>query len=1178
MHVSYVFIFLEENMDNYKRNEEDICLADSATTHSIFNNEKYFASLLIREANVNTIAGSTKLIEGSGRANIVLPQGTIITIGDALFSSKSPRNLLSFKDIRSNEYHVETTNDGNKEYLNITKLVSGKKILLEKLPVLSSGLYYTKIRIMESHAIENKRCDSTFKVWHDRLGHPGSIMMRRIIKTSSGHPLKNQKNFQANELSCAACSQGKLISRPSLSKVGYECPIFLERIQGDICGPIHPPCGPFRYFMVLIDASTRWSHVCLLSSRNLAFARLLAQIIRLRAHFPEYPIKKIRLDNAAEFSSQAFNDYCMSIGITIEHPVAHVHTQNGLAESLIKHLQLIARPLLMHSKLPTSAWGHAILHAASLIRIRPTNYHKFSPIQLVCGQEPNISHLRTFGCAIYIPISPPHRTKMGPQRRVGIYVGYESPSIVNYLEPSTGDLFKARFDDCHFNESDFPTLGGGIKKLENKISWNELSLSTLDPRSSQCELEVQKIIHLQNIANQLPDAFTDPKRVTKSHIPAVNAPVKIDIPEEKNTTANESKARLKRGRPPGSKDKIPRKRKGANIINDPKDKMKSPEEISETLEESNDIIKETQVPENHENEEISINYVMTGIKWDRNEIEVDDVFSYHIAREIMNENEDLEPESIDECRRRKDWPKWKDAINAELNSLTRRKVFGPIVRTPNGVKPVGYKWVFVRKRNEKNEVVRYKARLVAQGFTQRPGIDYEETYSPVVDAITFRYIISLTTHEKLEMCLMDVVTAYLYGSLENDIYMKIPEGFKVPEAQTSNSREIYSVKLNKSLYGLKQSGRMWFKCLSAFLLKEGYKNDPISPCVFIKRSGSEFVIIVVYVDDLNIVGTPEELEKATSCLKEKFEMKDLGKTKFCLGLQIEHTKVGIFVHQSSYLEKVLKRFYMDNSHPLSNPMVVRHLEAEKDQFRPREKDEKILGPEVPYLSAVGALMYLANNTRPDISFSVNLLARYSSCPTKRHWNGVKHILRYLRGTMDMGLYYSNSSKEELIGYADAGYLSDPHKGRSQTGYLFTCGGTAISWRSVKQTLAATSSNHAEIIAIHEASRECIWLRNLTQHIRENCGLSSNKDVPTILYEDNAACIAQFKEGFIKGDRTKHISPKFFFTHDLQKERGINIQKIQSCNNLADLFTKALPTSKFEEMVRKIGMRRFKEIK
>ncbi|RVW67129.1 Valencene synthase [Vitis vinifera] len=243
-------------------------------------------------------------------------------------------------------------------------------------------------------------------------------------------------------------------------------------------------------------------------------------------------------------------------------------------------------------------------------------------------------------------------------------------------------------------------------------------------------------------------------------------------------------------------------------------------------------------------------------------------------------DEDPEPRNVEECRHRNDWPKWKEAIQAELNSLTKREVFGPVVQTPEDVKPVGYKWVFVRKRNENNEIIRYKARLVAQGFSQRPGIDYEETYSPVMDVITFRFLISLAVSKGLDMRLMD--------------------------------------------------------------------------------------------------------------------------------------------------------------------------------------DESLLGPEVPYLSAIGALMYLANCTRPDIAFSVNLLARYSSAPTRRHWNGIKHILRYLRGTTDMGLFYSRESKQQLLGYADAGYLSDPHKGRSQTGYCFNCNGTAISWRSVKQTMVTSAYKEEQI--------------------------------------------------------------------------------------------------------------------
>ena len=167
--------------------------------------------------------------------------------------------------------------------------------------------------------------------------------------------------------------------------------------------------------MILIDTSTRWSYVCIIFTCNVAFARLLAQIIILQAQFSDYPIKTIHLDNVGEFTSQTFIDYCMSVGINIGHLVAHTHTQNGLAESLIKRLQLIARPLLMKTKLPTFVWGHASMHVAALVHIRPTTYHEYSPSQLVLRKQPNSSHLRIFGCVVYVPIAPTQRTKMGPQ-------------------------------------------------------------------------------------------------------------------------------------------------------------------------------------------------------------------------------------------------------------------------------------------------------------------------------------------------------------------------------------------------------------------------------------------------------------------------------------------------------------------------------------------------------------------------------------------------------------------------------------------------------------------------------------------------------------------------------------------------------------------------------------------
>ena len=210
-------------------------------------------------------------------------------------------------------------------------------------------------------------------------------------------------------------------------------------------------------------------------------------------------------------------------------------------------------------------------------------------------------------------------------------------------------------------------------------------------------------------------------------------------------------------------------------------------------------------------------------------------------------------------------------------------------------------------------------------------------------------------------------------------------------------------------------------------------------------------------------------------------------------------------------------------------------------------------------------MYLANSTRPDIAFTVNLLARHSAAPTKHHWTTGKQILKYLNGTKDPGLFFRKTQDYNLVGYTDAGYMSDPHNARSQIGFVFLHGGTAISWKSSKQTLVATSTNHSEIIALYEASCECIWLRRMINHIEQSCGIGSIK-TPTIIYEDNAACVTQMHTGYIKSNMTKHIAPKLFFPHELQQSREINVVQTKSCYNLADLFNKSLPTSSFEKCV------------
>ncbi|CAM6123709.1 unnamed protein product [Calypogeia fissa] len=485
-----------------------------------------------------------------------------------------------------------------------------------------------------------------------------------------------------------------------------------------------------------------------------------------------------------------------------------------------------------------------------------------------------------------------------------------------------------------------------------------------------------------------------------------------------------------------------------------------------------------------------------------------------------------------------------------------------------------------------------------------------------MEVITYRYLIAFALHHGLSMHQMDIVTAYLYGNLDKTIYMEAPpeliarvayysqgEHKRKQSIQNSESsfghtdedklksisrmiqwqadslrpadhaltaKRKFSVQVFRSMYGLKQSGRTWYHRFHTEMIAMGFSNSEIAPCVFIKREGKELMIVAIYVDDLNMFGTNKIMLETIKLLKRSFEMRDMGKTTFCLGLQFEHLHDGVLLHQSTYTKRILKQFNMLNVKTVRSPMDLRSLDKDKDIFRKREEQEPLLGSEKPYLSAIRALLFLSNQTRPDITFAVSLLARHSSQPTIRHWNGLKRIFCYLSGTADLGLYYPKHTDWTLVGYADAGYLSDPADAKSQTGYVFQMGPTAISWWSTKQTLATTSSNHSEIIALYEASRECLWLRNLIDHISDSAGMQK-LNFPAVIFEDNRSCVEQITSGFIKGEKTKHIAPKFFFAHE-QNGHQMNVQWIASSDNTADLLTKPLPPAVHETHSYSMGLR------
>ena len=1129
--------FNELDPENYmvQRSREEsfseTALLDSASTHTILRDPMFFESSCMRGSWLNcdilTIAGSRNFKFREGRATVILPGGFPLKCERAMYAPAAPRSLISYRDLRANGIHIFTHGENDDDAA--LELRKGTQILT-KVSAGTTGLYALLITADAPRSC-NLAVLPKAQLWHRRLGHPGTTIFRRMVPALNGHNLSTSDTDKVAD--CTACIRGKYSKHPSKWQLPMELPQPLQRLHGDICGPINPPSGPFSYFLVLVDASGAHAEVSLLTTRNMAFPKILAMILRFRAHFPDKQIQTLRMDNAREFRSHAFEDFCTVTGIELTYSVPYEHSQNGLAEAFIKKIQLVSRPLLLHAGLPTSMWGHAVLHAATLLRLRPTLLNTQTSLEIVSGRVPNISHLRVFGCQVWVPAPEPQLRTISAHRIEGIYIGFDSPSIIRYLTPTSDVLHKARFANCRFLEEVFPLIPSAKTSPLDFCATQSFTMNP-DPRTALAETEVQKILHLHQLATQIPDSFDSGSRILRNPIPGSGNPKIPALP----------KKRLHR---------TPTAPKTSKIQKPPI---------------------ETPTPESGpSNSEPEAHHVEPELAFPETQSQLDPDTQLAIEA-FLTTTLDPDPVTLDQAKASPEWPEWQVALQAEYSSLRKRAVFGPLtLNLPS--KPIGYKLVFTRKRNEHGQIVRYKVRCVAQGFNQRPGIDFDQTYSPVMDCTSFRYLLTLAVQLTLATRLVDVVTAYLYGELDVDIHIRPPPEF-LEHIPTPQPGKFCGLKLCKALYGLKQAGRAWYHHLRRFLTANGFTCHSALPCIFVLRRRTDYVILAVYVDDINLVGTHTLCTEVEELLTSKFEMKLLGKTSFCLGLQVHHLPNGsILLHQEAYTKKLLQNFNMDAANPLSAPMIGRSKTGD-DPYRPCEEEEEEVDPQ-RYLAAVGALLYLATHTRPDISFAVSVLARHSRKPTHRHWAAIKHLMRYLRGTEDVGLHYTREADPDIVGYADSGFKTDETNGKSQTGYIFIKNGAPISWKSVKQTITATSTNHAELMALHEAAREAIWLRTMIQAISEQCGIIPNSKA-TVIHEDNAAAVAQVATGFIKADRVKHISPTLFgFMQDLVESGQVTVTKIESAKNISDMLTKALPTHKHRVLMHAAGMRSLQEL-
>ena len=425
-----------------------------------------------------------------------------------------------------------------------------------------------------------------------------------------------------------------------------------------------------------------------------------------------------------------------------------------------------------------------------------------------------------------------------------------------------------------------------------------------------------------------------------------------------------------------------------------------------------------------------------------------------------------EPITFEEAARDGHW--WR-AMEEEIDSIKRNNTW-ELVELPLNKKPIALKWIYKVKVNANGEIVRHKARLVAKGFLQKAGIDYGEVYTPVARIETVRLVVALATNEDWSLHQLDVKSAFLNGPLEEEVYVQQPIGF----VQETDKHKVY--KLNKALYGLKQAPRAWNKRIDKFFEGIGFMKCISEHGVYVKNTEGSKIIICLYVDDLLITGSNEEcIESCKAELMKEFEMNDLGKLSYFLGIEFTQTKYGVIMHQTKYTRDLLKKFSMEQSNSAITP-------AETGMKLEHNPDEEGVDLAV-YRSIVGSLTYLCN-TRPDLSFSVGVVSRYMQDPKVSHLLAVKRIMRYLHETEQFGVLLSKGN-EELVGYSDADWCGDITDRRSTVGYVFFLGKTPISWSSTKEPVVALSSCEAEYVAAFEVACQAIWLYSLLKELGIN---------------------------------------------------------------------------------------------
>jgi hypothetical protein len=539
------------------------------------------------------------------------------------------------------------------------------------------------------------------------------------------------------------------------------------------------------------------------------------------------------------------------------------------------------------------------------------------------------------------------------------------------------------------------------------------------------------------------------------------------------------------------------------------------------------------------------------------EVEIDESDVDHAMASVLESVEGLMP-TYQEARKRPDWPKWDEAIQAELQNLEKTGTWRLVERPPDA-NVVNCRWVLRIKKNAAGEIDKYKARLVAKGFTQIHGVDYYETYAPVARLASFRLLLAVAAQNGWVADSFDFDSAYLNTRLgdEEVVYLEQPVGYETKD------RKQWVWRLQKTLYGLKQGAKNWYDALHHAFVGLGFTRSEADHGVFFKEVGRDIIISAIHVDDGMVTGSNGSLvNKFKKDMNAKYKLTDLGAAHWLLGIKITRDLVNrtLSLSQHAYIDAIITRFNFDDLKPSSMPMDP-SAPLSKSQSPSKLEDINKM-KNVPYREAVGSLMYAAMGTRPDIAFATSTVAQYSENPGWAHWEAVKRIFRYLMGTKNLELTYGGEQRG-LVGFVDADGASQEHR-RAISGYVFMMDGGAVSWSSKKQELVTLSTTEAEYVAQTHAAKEAVWLRRLFTELFKSI------DTPTTLFSDSKSAIALAHDGHYHA-RTKHIDIRYHFIRYIIEAGTIKLVYCPTNDMTADVLTKALPSVKAKHFARALGL-------